>query len=124
VTVRYSGSIELTNRSLNGTFVSRELRHRRLHYHLQLPPRNIPISGSYCQFSFLDGVAFAVHHDNPIGSLDFRQLDAALSTTRWRGGSTVTKRGQLGVESDLEYKEDESMISSRGMALKSLCTSR
>jgi phosphate transport system substrate-binding protein len=66
----------------------------------------VPIGGgSYRQFGFLDGVAVIVHKDNPLASLDFQQLDAVFSTTRWRGGPQVTKWSQLGVEGDLEHKK-------------------
>ena len=64
-------------------------------------PLSVPIiGGSYRQFGFLDTVAFFVNKDNPLAQLSFAQLDALLSTTRYRGGEPIRTWGQLGLTGD------------------------
>jgi phosphate transport system substrate-binding protein len=61
-------------------------------------PLSVPImGGSYRHFGFLDAVAFFVHKDNPLARLNFAQLDALLSTTRYRSSAPVRTWGQLGL---------------------------
>jgi phosphate transport system substrate-binding protein len=61
-------------------------------------PLSVPImGGTYRHFGFLDVVTFLVNKDNPIDHLSFVQLDALLSTTRYRGGEPIRTWGQLGL---------------------------
>ena len=108
----YSGSIgalELINGTLDGLFVSRELKPTDISTFEAVfgyKPLSIPIGGgSYRQFGFLDGLSFVVNKVNPIDSLTFEQLDSIFSTTRWRGGPAITKWRQLGVEGELGHQK-------------------
>jgi phosphate transport system substrate-binding protein len=95
------GAKELVSGSIDGVFVSRELRpddiidfQKKFGY----PPLSVPISGgTYRHYGFLDAVGFAVHPSNPIDHLSFKQLDAILSTTRVRGGIAIRTWGDLGL---------------------------
>ena len=95
------GAKELINQSLDFVFVSRELKPddieeftRKFGY----VPASVPVSGgSYRHFGFLDAVGFFVNKDNPLERISFQQLDAILSTTRYRGGGPITVWGQLGL---------------------------
>lgn len=61
-------------------------------------PIVIPVSGgSFNHFGFVDAVAVVVHQSNPIEQLTLEQLDAVYSSTRRRGGSPITKWGELGL---------------------------
>ena len=104
----YSGSfgaLELINGTLDGLFVSRELKPTDISTFAAVfgyDPLSIPIGGgSYRQFGFLDGLSFIVNKANPIESLTFEQLDSIFSTTRWRGGPAITQWKQLGVRGEL-----------------------
>ncbi|WP_244217440.1 PstS family phosphate ABC transporter substrate-binding protein [Streptomyces carpinensis] len=94
------GALELIKGNLDCVFVSRELKPTDIqgfHDAFGYDPLSVPISGgSYRHFGFLDSVGFIVNKDNPINQLSFDQLDAALSTTRNRGGSAATTWGDLG----------------------------
>lgn len=96
------GALELIKGTLQGVFVSRELKPSDITGFTDAfgyPPLSVPMSGgSYRQYGFLDSIAFVVNKANPIESLSFDQLDSILSTTRTRGGQAITKWGQLGVE--------------------------
>jgi phosphate transport system substrate-binding protein len=108
----YSGSfgaLELINGTLDGLFVSRELKPTDISTFAAAfgyDPLSIPIGGgSYRLFGFLDGLSFIVNKANPIESLTFDQLDSIFSTTRWRGGPAITKWKQLGVRGELEERK-------------------
>jgi phosphate transport system substrate-binding protein len=95
------GAQELIKQNLDFVFVSRELKPddieeftRKFGY----GPASVPVSGgSYRHFGFLDAVGFFVNKDNPLERISFQQLDAILSTTRYRGGGPITVWGQLGL---------------------------
>jgi phosphate transport system substrate-binding protein len=95
------GAQELIKQNLDFVFVSRELKPddideftRKFGY----APTSVPVSGgSYRHFGFLDAVGFFVNKDNPLERISFQQLDAILSTTRYRGGGPITVWGQLGL---------------------------
>ena len=82
-------------------FVSRELKPEDISQFKEkfgYDPASIPImGGTYRHFGFLDAMAFIVHPDNPINQLDFKQLDAAFSSTLARGGNPVKTWGDLGL---------------------------
>ncbi len=95
------GALELIKGNLDLVFVSRELKptdvsgFREKFGH---DPFSVPISGgSWRHFGFLDSIAFMVHPDNPLAKLDFKQIDAAFSATRHRGGKPVRTWGDLGL---------------------------
>ncbi|MFE9884411.1 PstS family phosphate ABC transporter substrate-binding protein [Streptomyces scopuliridis] len=94
------GALELIKGNLDCVFVSRELKPSDIdgfHDAFGYDPLSIPISGgSYRHYGFLDSVGFIVNKDNPIDKLSLDQLDAALSTTRNRGGEAATTWGDLG----------------------------
>lgn len=98
------GAQELIDQKLDFVFVSRELKpddvdafKRKFGY----APASVPVSGgSYRHFGFLDAVGFFVNKDNPLECISFQQLDAILSTTRYRGGGPITVWGQLGLTGD------------------------
>lgn len=94
------GALELIKGNLDCVFVSRELKPTDIsgfHDAFGYDPLSVPISGgSYRHFGFLDSVGFVVNKANPIQKLSFDQLDAALSTTRNRGGKAATTWGDLG----------------------------
>ncbi|MFG2517806.1 PstS family phosphate ABC transporter substrate-binding protein [Streptomyces sp. NPDC048527] len=94
------GALELIKGNLDCAFVSRELKPTDIqgfHDAFGYDPLSIPISGgSYRHYGFLDSVGFIVNKDNPIDKLSFAQLDAALSTTRNRGGAAAKTWGDLG----------------------------
>ncbi|MFJ6569618.1 PstS family phosphate ABC transporter substrate-binding protein [Streptomyces sp. NPDC091292] len=98
------GALELIKGNLDCVFVSRELKPSDIdgfHDAFGYDPLSIPISGgSYRHFGFLDSVGFVVNKDNPIDKLSFAQLDAALSTTRNRGGAAATTWGDLGAKGE------------------------
>lgn len=100
----YAGSLgakELVKQNLDFVFVSRELKPDDItdfQAKFGYAPLSIPISGgSYRVFGALDAVGFIVNRDNPIDRLSFDQLDALLSTTRYRGGAPVRTWGDLGL---------------------------
>lgn len=100
----YAGSLgakELVKQNLDFVFVSRELKPDDItdfQAKFGYPPLSVPISGgSYRVFGALDAVGFIVNRDNPIDQLSFDQLDALLSTTRYRGGTAIRKWGDLGL---------------------------
>lgn len=98
------GALELIKGNYDLVFVSRELKPTDISGFQQRfghPPFSVPISGgSWRQFGFLDAIGIMVHPSNPIRSLSFRQLDAAFSATRHRGGNKVTTWGDLGANGD------------------------
>ncbi len=64
-------------------------------------PLSIPVSGgTYPHYGFLDAIAFFVNDANPLRRITFTQLDALLSTTRWRGGRPIRTWGDLGLTGD------------------------
>ncbi len=100
----YAGSLgakELVKQNLDFVFVSRELKPDDItdfQAKFGYAPLSVPISGgSYRVFGALDAVGFIVNRDNPIDWLSFEQLDALLSTTRYRGGAPVRTWGDLGL---------------------------
>lgn len=53
--------------------------------------------GAWHRFGYVDPVVVVVNAANPLRALSFRQLDALLSETRWRGGAAATDWDDLGV---------------------------
>ena len=107
----YAGSLgaqELVKSNLNFVVVSRELRPddiKDFQAKFGYAPLSVPVSGgSYRHFGFLDTVAFLVNKENPIEKLSFKQLDAILSRTHFRGGEKITEWGQVGLTGDWENK--------------------
>jgi phosphate transport system substrate-binding protein len=50
-------------------------------------PVVVPVAGgAWDKLGYVDAVAIIVNDANPVRRLTLRQIDAALSTTRWRGG--------------------------------------
>jgi len=98
------GALELIKGNLDCVFVSRELKPTDIqgfHDAFGYDPLSVPISGgSYRHFGFLDSVGIVVNKANPLDKLSFDQLDAALSTTRNRGGKTALTWGDLGATGD------------------------
>ncbi|MCH2175679.1 MAG: phosphate ABC transporter substrate-binding protein [Lentisphaeria bacterium] len=47
----------------------------------------------------IDALAVFVNKDNPVAGLSLTQVDAMFSSTRKRGGSEITKWGQIGIDS-------------------------
>jgi phosphate transport system substrate-binding protein len=100
----YAGSLgakELVKGNLDFVFVSRELKPDDItdfKAKFGYEPLSVPIcGGSYRHFGFLDAVGFFVNKDNPLERISFEQLDAILSSTRYRGDEPITKWGQLGL---------------------------
>lgn len=95
------GALELIKGNLDLVFVSRELKPTDIsgfRDRFGYAPFSVPISGgSWRHFGFLDAMAIMVHPSNPIAKLSFRQLDAALSATRHRGGREARVWGDLGL---------------------------
>lgn len=95
------GAIELIKGDLDFVFVSRELKPddiSKFKGKFGYDPLSVPISGgSYRHFGALDTVAFIVNKDNPIEQITFKQLDQMYSSTHARGGSAITKWGDLGL---------------------------
>lgn len=61
-------------------------------------PVVLPVAGgAWHRFGYVDPVVVVVNAANPLRALSFRQLDALLSETRWRGGSAPADWGDLGV---------------------------
>jgi phosphate transport system substrate-binding protein len=98
------GALELIKGDLDFVTVSRELKPTDVsgfRAKFGYDPTSLPISGgTYRHFGFLDSIVFFVNEANPIKALSFRQLDALMSSTRWRGGDPVTTWGQLGLTGD------------------------
>jgi len=46
----------------------------------------------------IDALAVYVHKDNPVKGLTLEQLDSIFSSTKKRGGSDITKWGQVGLD--------------------------
>ena len=64
-------------------------------------PLSVPIiGGTWRHFGFLDAVVFFVNKENPLRKITFAQLDALLSTTRYRGADAIRTWGQLGLGGD------------------------
>ncbi|KAK9384218.1 hypothetical protein V1515DRAFT_612356 [Lipomyces mesembrius] len=99
------GALELIKGTLQGVFVSRELKPsdvKGFKDAFGYPPSSVPISGgSYRKFGFLDSVAFVVNKLNPIESLSYDQLDGIFSTTHARGTKNLTTWGDVGVTGPL-----------------------
>lgn len=100
----YAGSLgakELIKEKTDFVFVSRELKPEDLvdfHAKFGYDPLSVPVSGgSYRHFGFLDAIGVFVHPDNPLRQIDYKQLDALFSSTRYRGGQAITTWGQLGL---------------------------
>ncbi len=95
------GAIELIKGDLDFVFVSRELKPddiSKFKAKFGYDPLSVPISGgSYRHFGALDAVAFFVNKDNPIEQITFKQLDQMYSSTHARGGTAITKWGDLGL---------------------------
>jgi phosphate transport system substrate-binding protein len=95
------GAIELVKGDLDFVFVSRELKPddiKDFRAKFGYAPLSVPISGgSYRHFGALDAIAFFVNKSNPIEQISFDQLDAMYSSTRYRGGSPITRWGELGL---------------------------
>jgi phosphate transport system substrate-binding protein len=53
--------------------------------------------GAWNRFGYVDPVVVVINAANPLPGLRFRQLDALLSDTRWRGGRMPRDWGDLGV---------------------------
>jgi len=96
------GTLELIKGNLDFVFVSRELKPTDITGFTEkfgYPPFSVPISGgSWRHFGFLDSMGFMVHPENPIKQLNFAQLDAIFSTTRYRGGKPAKTWGDLGLK--------------------------
>lgn len=61
-------------------------------------PVVLPVAGgAWHRFGYVDPVVVIVNAANPLRALSFRQLDALLSETRWRGGTAPADWGDLGV---------------------------
>ncbi|MBU6207530.1 MAG: substrate-binding domain-containing protein [Alphaproteobacteria bacterium] len=95
------GALKLIKGDIDVVFVSRELKPTDIsgfHAAFGYDPLSIPISGgTWRHFGFLDAVTFMVNPENPVSKLDFSQLDAAFSSTRWRGQRPVQTWGDLGL---------------------------
>ena len=95
------GTLELIKEQVDFVFVSRELKPSDItefRAKFGYDPLSVPISGgTWRHFGFLDAIAFMVHPSNPIGQLNFRQLDSILSSTRHRGGGAIRTWGDLGL---------------------------
>lgn len=95
------GALELIKGNLDAVFVSRELKPSDIsgfHQKFGHDPLSVPVSGgSWRHFGFLDAVVIMTNPENPVTHLSLRQLDAAFSKTRWRGGQPVTTWADLGV---------------------------
>lgn len=61
-------------------------------------PAVLPVAGgAWRRFGYVDPVVVIVNAANPLRALSFRQLDALLSETRWRGGAVPADWAALGV---------------------------
>lgn len=61
-------------------------------------PVVLPVAGgAWHRFGYVDPVVVVVNTANPLRALSFRQLDALLSETRWRGGAAPADWRDLGV---------------------------
>jgi phosphate transport system substrate-binding protein len=61
-------------------------------------PVIVPVAGgAWHGFGYVDPVVVIVNAANPLRALSFRQLDALLSETRWRGGAAPADWRDLGV---------------------------
>ena len=61
-------------------------------------PAIVPVAGgSPDTFGLVDPVVVIVNRTNPLRGLSLRQLDALLSTTRWRGGRPIDRWRDLKV---------------------------
>jgi len=98
------GALELIAGNVDFVFVSRELKPTDIagfEAKYGYPPLSIPIvAGSYRHYGFLDALAVFVHSSNPLEEISLKQLDAAFSSTRHRGGSVIETWGDLGLEGD------------------------
>jgi phosphate transport system substrate-binding protein len=98
------GAVELAKGGLDFVMVSRELRPTDIaefRKNFGYDPTSVPVmGGTWRHFGFLDAIGVFVHKDNPLEEISFTQLDALLSSTRHRGGSPITKWGQLGLTGD------------------------
>lgn len=102
------GALELIKGNLDGVFVSRELKPSDIsgfHDKFGYDPLSVPISGgTWRHFGFLDAIGIMVHPDNPIRKLSFKQIDAAFSDSRVRGGQPVKTWGDLGLTGEWAQK--------------------
>jgi phosphate transport system substrate-binding protein len=102
------GALELIKGNLDAVFVSRELKPTDIsgfHDRFGYDPLSVPISGgTWRHFGFLDAIAIMVNPQNPVRQLSFEQLDAAFSSTHWRGGQGIRTWGDLGVTGEWANK--------------------
>jgi ABC-type phosphate transport system substrate-binding protein len=99
------GPRDLVAGRVDCAFVSRELEHSDVTAFIAkygYPPTSLPIAGgSFRHYGFLDAIVVIVNRDNPIERLDYQQLDAVFSRTRYRGApAPITTWGQLGLKGD------------------------
>jgi len=99
------GPRDLVNGKVDCAFVSRELEPSDVtafQAKYGYLPTSIPVvGGSYRHYGFLDAMAFIVNRDNPIEKLDYQQLDAIFSSTRYRGApAAITTWGELGLKGE------------------------
>ncbi|MEZ5532132.1 MAG: substrate-binding domain-containing protein [Steroidobacteraceae bacterium] len=103
----YAGSLgtkELIKQSADFVFVSRELKpedNAEFSQRYGYLPTSVPVAGgSYRHYGFLDAIGFFVHPDNPLAQLDFTQIDALFSMTRYRGARAIRTWGDLGLSGE------------------------
>lgn len=98
------GAQELVSGKIDFALVSRELVPTDVagfRAKFGYDPLSVPImGGSYRHFGFLDAIGVFVNRENPLSKLTFTQLDALLSTTRYRGGGPIRTWGQLGLKGE------------------------
>jgi ABC-type phosphate transport system substrate-binding protein len=98
------GAKELIAGKVDFVFISREqipADVTAFHAKYGYDPLSIPVAGgTYRHYGYLDAITFFVNGANPLRQVTFTQLDALLSTTRWRGGAPVRTWGDLGLTGD------------------------
>lgn len=103
------GPKDLIDGKVDCAFVSRELQPSDIagfEAKYGYPPTSLPVAGgSYRHYGFLDAIVVIVNRDNPIQRLDYQQLDAIFSRTRYRGApAPITTWGQLGLTGEWANK--------------------
>ncbi len=82
-------------------FLTRDIAEADLetyHAHHNGDPAILPVAaGAWDRFGYVDPVVFIVHRSNPLKAISFRQIDALLSQSRWRGGKALTDWRDLGL---------------------------
>lgn len=95
------GMLEVIDGTYDFVFVSRELKPTDISAFSDkygYDPLTVPVAGgSYRHYGFLDAIGFFVNISNPMDSISFAQIDAIFSSTRHRGGASITTWGQLGL---------------------------